>query len=156
MWKDYFWAILCGILVSALALAIFEIDKPAMFYQLFKELGINWVLIGVWIDMLLGASYTYLAASAIVVPIAILTYKRSPHLANIAGAVVVILYVLLLLVANSRSQIAWRPFNIFYFTTLYICECVVIFFIVSLWAKFGYFLRQYLTRSFKRSSNSTS
>jgi hypothetical protein len=145
MLRNYFLAILCGAAVSGLAYATFPVGKPISFYQIFSELGMNWKLAGGWIDMLLDMSFTYLFASAIVVPIAGLTYKRSPQLLNLTGAATVITYILLILIANVLSQVVWRPFNIFYFTTLYISDCIVIFFIVSFWAKFGYFLNQHLS-----------
>ena len=145
MRKDYIWPIICAILISSLALAIFPFGKPASFYKLFSGLSINWKLGGVWIDLLLDVSFTYLFASTLAALIASLTFKRSFYLANITGLVSVILYTLITLVATNRSQIVWQPFNIFYFTTLHISECIVIFFIVSYWAKTGCFINQYLT-----------
>lgn len=146
MRKDYIWPIICAILVSRLALAIFPFGKPAGFYKLFSGLSIHWKLGGVWIDLLLDVSFTYLIAAAFAALIASLTFKRSLYLANLTGLVSAILFMLLTLAANRNSQIAWQPFSIFFWTTLYISQCVVIFFIVSYWAKIGCFINQYLTR----------
>jgi hypothetical protein len=145
MRKDYIWPVICAILVSSLALAIFPFGKPTSFYKLFSGLSINWKVGGVWIDILLDVSFTYLTAAAFAALIASLTFKRSFYLANLTGLVSVVFFVLLTLVANRHSQTAWQPFNIFFWATLYISECVVIFFIVSYWAKIGCFINQYLT-----------
>ena len=145
MRKDYIWSVICATLVSVLVVEIFPIGKLISFYKLFSELSISWKLGGVWIDLLLNMSFTYLIASSLVAPIASLTFKRSSYLANLTGILSVILYVLIALVANWHGLTAKQPFAIFFWVTLYISECVAIFFIVSYWAKVGCFINQYLT-----------
>lgn len=155
MVKNYFLAVLCGVTVSGLAYATFPVGIPISFYQLFRELDMNWKLAGGWVDMLLDMSFTYLFVSAIVVPIASRTYKRSSQLLNLTGVAAVITYISLILIANIPTQIVWQPFNIFYFSTLYIFDCIMIFFIISFWVRVGYFLDQYLSHRSIRTPNST-
>ncbi len=145
MRKDYIWSIICATLVSILVVEIFPIGKLISFYKLFSDLSINWKLAGVWIDLLLNMSFTYLIASSLVVPIASITFKRSLFLANLTAVFSVIFFVLIALVANWHSLIAKHSFAIFFWVTLHISECVAIFFIVSFWAKVGCFINQYLT-----------
>jgi hypothetical protein len=89
MRKDYIWPVICAILVSSLALAIFPFGKPTSFYKLFSGLSINWKVGGVWIDLLLDVSFTYLTAAAFAALIASLTFKRSKlhgsHLTSFSG-----------------------------------------------------------------------